>query len=303
MKKITAVFIILSFLVSLTALKLKNDTVIQELDFSSLTLAQAQELVTEKEKDGKLEKRLWQGIRLQQLLRDNGIKQYDQIKFTSVDNYLVRLSRDEIIANDPLIAIYLNGQRLEENCRLIIPDIPGMYWIRNINLIETEQNPQLDLPHTLFFAEPYLNQLTITTDPQPFIEVEGYYLTQLLQSLVPALSGQYLLISRDGISHLLDYDDYLAQAVLVKLESGYTLQSPQMPGGMWIKNIACIQKGETFIIFRSQFNDWQEIKSLTGWQNIPETIKVYQSGQNSLEVSTAFDLTQPEWQNALKMVW
>ncbi|MDP8220510.1 MAG: hypothetical protein P9X26_04145, partial [Candidatus Stygibacter frigidus] len=183
-----------------------------------------------------------------------------------------RLTQEEIEIHDPLIALYLNDEKLETN-RLIIPDMPGMYWISDIAIIQTESQAKLTQPHTLYFAEKLLAEVMLSNDPEPFIDVQGYYLPQLLQLAMPAMQGQYQLIGRDGISHLLDFNAYLAKAVLVKSESGYTLQSPQMPGGMWIKNIAYIQKGDVAILFRSQFASWEEVLGLTGWQEIPEEFK------------------------------
>jgi len=272
MKRLILLTILLSIFSSLMALTLKTAEQSYLLDTDDIYVAFPTEMATEKEKDGELIKRLWKGIKLEDILKKYNLTDYDQVKFSSDDNYQVRLTKEEIITHDPLIALYLNGEELEGN-RLIIPGMPGMYWISDVSLIETEVQAHFSLPGMFQFAEGYLDDLELIKNPEPFIDVEGYYLPQLLQMVMPSMEGQYLLIGRDGISHLLDFNDYLAKAVLVKSENGYILQSPQMPGGMWIKNLAYIQKGDIAIIFRSQFSSWEEVRTLTGWKVIPKEFK------------------------------
>ncbi|MCF7911518.1 MAG: molybdopterin-dependent oxidoreductase [Candidatus Cloacimonetes bacterium] len=272
MKRLTFLIILLGIFSSLMALTLKTSEQSNNLDVEALYMAVPSELVTEKEKDGEIFTRTWKGVKLTDLLKKYNLADYDLVKFSSDDNYLVRLTKAEISSHESLIALYLNGEKLEGN-RLIIPDMPGMYWISNISLIETEAQANLDLPSMFQFAEGYLDDFKLIQNPEPFVDVEGYYLPQLLQMVMPSMQGQYQLIGRDGISHLLDYNDYLAKAVLVKSESGYILQSPQMPGGMWIKDIAYIQKGDIAIIFRAQFSSWEEVKTLTGWWTVPKEFR------------------------------
>jgi len=272
MKKLILLTILLSIFSSLMALTLKTSEQSYPLDTDEIYVSFPTEMATEKEKDGDVIKRIWKGFRLEDLLKKYNQSDYDQVKFSSDDNYLVRLTKEEILSHNPLIALYLNGEELEGN-RLIIPEMPGMYWISDISLIETEVQAHLSMPGMLQFAEGYLDDLELIKNPEPFIDVEGYYLAQLLQEVMPSMQGQYQLIGRDGISHLLDFNDYLAKAVLVKTETGYMLQSPQMPGGMWIKNLAYIQKGDIAIIFRAQFSSWEEVSALTGWKVIPKEFR------------------------------
>ncbi|MDP8210139.1 MAG: hypothetical protein P9M05_04965 [Candidatus Stygibacter australis] len=302
MKKIIIFTILLGFLSSLCALTFRTADESLELDSAALYAVFPSELVTEKEEDGELVKRFWQGIKLSDLLKKFNQDNYDLVKFSSEDNYLVRLTKEEIITHDPLIALYLNEEKLTGN-RLVISDMPGMYWISDIRLIQTEIQARLSQPHTLYFAENYLADIKISADPEPFVNAEGYYLPQLLQLLMPSMEGQYQLTGRDGISNLLDFNDYLARAVLVKSETGYILQSPQMPGGMWIKNIAYIQKGDTAIIFRSQFKDWQEVQSLIEWQDLPQEFISLDSSKNYQNLSIELPLDQSDWDDVLKLSW
>ena len=303
MKKIILFFILSTLILSLGAVTLKTAKKSIELDIPALFAVQADEVTTEKEKDGKITLRHWQGVSLQRLLAQFHISKYEQVKFSSADNYLVRLTNDEILAHNPMIALRLNGEPMEENNRLVIPNMPAMYSIREVALIEIEQKPEMVMPRTIYFAELYLDQFTLTADPAPFKDVQGYYLPQLLQRLMPSLEGQYLLTGVDCISHLLDYNNYLAKAVLVKTESGFIMQSPQMPGGMWIKNLAYIQKGETAIIFRSQFADWQAVQTLTNWQNLPAEIKTIDGDSSQKNIATDLPLENTAWNDIQKLVW
>ena len=302
MKKLLIIYIILGLYITLSALTFKTAERSYELDAAALYAASPAEQVTEKEKDGEVIKRYWKGFKLKELLRKFDQVDCDLVKFSSQDNYLVRLTQEEIEIHDPLIALYLNDEKLESN-RLIIPDMPGMYWISDIALIQTESQATLSQPHILYFAENYLADLKLSNDPEPFIDVKGYYIPQLLQLVMPSMQGQYQLIGRDGISHLLDFNDYLAKAVLVKSENGYILQSSQMPGGMWIKNLAYIQKGDVAIIFRSQFASLEDVQDLTGWKEIPKEFKALNTLKASVNIASDLSLDHSDWDEVKKLSW
>lgn len=301
--KIKLLSLLLLAAYSLTALQIKPADDVMEITTEHLSLQNTEILTTQKQEDGITATRIWQGLNLRQLLAEHKITSYDQIIFTSDDNYLVRLTEAEILETDPILAFFLNDEKLEDAPRLVAANLAPMYWIRNITLIETESSPILMMPSTLFFAENHLSQLEIITEPHPFTKVKGYFLKQIIQPLMPTAQGQFLLIGKDGVSHRLDYAQYLQNAVLVHDNNGYILQSPDMPGGMWIKNIACIQRGETAIIFREQFSDWQELKELVEWNSLPDTINIHIFKKEPQNISTDLDFSHTIWQKADKLSW
>lgn len=260
------------------------------------------ELTTEKEKDGKSVPRNWNGIKLQTIFDKYDIPLQGVITFTSSDNYLVRLTAEEIAEFDPLIAFFCNSEPLSDNSRLVIPGKAAMFWIRDISTIKQELNKELQFPETVFIAEYILKYLDLITDPKPFKNVKGYYLTDFLQQVFPQLSGEYLLIGKDGTQHSLDYDEFLKQGVLVVENNCCSLQSPQMPGGMWLKNLAYIQKGNTAVVFHSLLDNWQELQNLLKWINLPAQMQLYLV--DSQKIITEFPpFSDAIWNNVQKIKW
>lgn len=297
MKKIIMT-LILSFLVlSLLAISLESKDQIINLDYSSLELKDMNILVTEKEKDGEVITRTWQGIKVEDILANHQINDYKRIAFIAPDNYLVHLTREEINQNHPLLAFYLNQEKLEDNSRLVISGMPAMYWIRDIDRIKVEYSEELGLPNTVFIAEQHLAKIDITENPIPFKDCQGFYFRQLVQTAFTDFEGEFLLIGKDGVSHTLDYQNFLAKAVLVKKDSGFMLQSPQMPGGMWVKDLAYIQMDEIGMIFISQFNQWQDIVNLRNWTDLPNEVKVYKSLSESEIISTNVKFSDPVYKD------
>lgn len=272
-----------------------------ELDYSQIELTQTKEITTKKEKDGETQKRVWKGIRLKEILKEYEIEHYKRLAFSSLDNYLVHLTKYEIDQHDPLIALFQDNKRLEDNNRLVIPEMPAMYWIRDIKEINVEYLEFPGFPDYIYFAENRLDQIEIHNNPTPFTEVKGYYFQEFIQNLIPQIQGEFRLFGRDGISHNLNYDKYLSKSVLIKTETGYMLQSTQMPGGMWIKDIAVIQKEKKAVIFRDQFDNWQEVSELSNWQDFPDKLEVYISNNDIREISTDTKFNDNIWQNIIRI--
>ncbi|MCF7920312.1 MAG: molybdopterin-dependent oxidoreductase [Candidatus Cloacimonetes bacterium] len=303
MKKLIAILLLLINFMGLTAIEAVSGEHRYQIDDSESDLSKLKKVITHKEKDGLDIEHVWHGISLECIKRDFKLGNDYTLVFISDDNYLARLTSEDINKYDPLLAFFMDGEKLEDNNRLIIPEMPSMYWVRNIKQIKVEDSPEFLRPDIVFLAEPVLTTIELTEEPEPFQKVSGYFFPQLLTEFFPELSGLYLLIGKDGITHQLEYEDYLSKAVLVKTDSGYILQSPQMPGGMWLKNIAYIQKDRTAIIFRSQFEKISEITSLANWKSEPLKVVIHYTGGIKQTVPVTIDFSQPEWDSALKFSW
>ncbi len=112
----------------------------------------------------------------------------------------------------------------------------------------------------MIIAESYLATHPLEKDPAPFKDVSGYTLHKFLNTLNIETTGKVEFGSTDGVSHICEYANYLRKAVLIKNESKYNLQSPQMPAGMWIKNISYIHFNDTVIVFINQYSQEQLLK-------------------------------------------
>lgn len=270
------------------------------IDLNKLQEYDRVELTTEREKRGEIIIDHWEGVPLREILHSHGLEAFDRLVFTAGDNYRIRLSAEEIENYDPIIALNRNDTELDkDSIRLVVPGMRDMFWIDGIITVETETYRELPLPDFIFFAEDLFSGIELLKDPEPFRKVEGFLFFDLIAQVYPSHNEEFFLAGRDGVSHRLDFDTYLRNAVLVSDEEGFHLRSPDMPAGMWIKSLAYIQMMDRAIIFRNEFADLSEVKELRNWDQMPD--KLITTGRESL--STDIDFSDPVWREAGLLRW
>ncbi|MFO7896970.1 MAG: hypothetical protein R6U84_08560 [Candidatus Cloacimonadales bacterium] len=301
MKKILFIGVLAMLISNLFALKLINAGSSIQIELADLESREQITYQTKIIKNDQPKNDDWRGIDLISLLEENEIKDYAQLKFYSEDNYMVRLSRAEIYANKPLIALERNGEKLPpEKIRLVVKNMRDMYWISDIAFVETESAFQLQLPRIIIFAEKIFQGLERVELP-PFKAASGYKFPALISSVFPP-SAPFYISGRDGVSHIYSYEEYLSEAVLIESDGKYDLKSVQMPGGMWIDDIAIIVVGETAIVFQNQFDNSRQIAELLGFGEYPAQLKARSKDATEiLDVATPF--AAEAWANIIKFSW
>ena len=258
---------------------------------------------TQREKDGEIKKDIWEGITVQSILAKFNIEKYDELKFTSDDNYMVRIKKADILKHNPILAFKRNGKKIpQEKIRLVIPGMRDMFWIQGVVYIETLNSIKMQFPHILFIAENILSKKDLQTELEPFIDVSGYHFSQLIEDVFPLMQEEILVIGKDGIQHLLDYQKYLKNAVLVANERTFNLQSPDMPAGMWIKDIAYIQQLDRAVFFISHFQDLNQIARLLDWQIIPAKIMIITVNKRQ-EINSNTGFNNYKWKEVEWIKW
>jgi len=274
MKKTIIFILIIGSVMSLMSLTIEHGTSSYELTWQQIKNFSPVQLKTEREKNGEIKNEDWLGSSLQAILKHFSITDFVKLQVAATDNYMVRLDFKEITEREPIIAYSLNGEQLdEENFRLIVPAKRDMFWIRNISRIIIEAKDQLDHPEIIFLAEKILQRKPLRTNPEPFEDVTGYYFNDIIEEVFPFSEGEYLLVAKDGIRHKLNYNNYLRKASLIMFDGNLDLQSPQMPAGMWIKDLIYIQKEETAIVFINEIKAWEELHKLLGWKENSEKLE------------------------------
>ncbi|NQV17084.1 MAG: molybdopterin-dependent oxidoreductase [Armatimonadetes bacterium] len=297
---------IILFLILIIFLKLSSITIIHqdhEYELKNFKQFESVEIQTFREKKSEKITENWQGIALVQILDKFQIEDYQELKFFSFDNYLIRLQKDDIFNYNPIIAIYRNGEKLpEDNLRLIVPGMRDMFWIQNLERIEIVINTDTSIPQTIFVAENILKNKPLRTNLKPFINVIGFKFYDLVVDVFPILQNEFLLIGKDGIRQKLDYETYLKDAILVFEDNDYNLKSPTMPAGMWIKNLSYIQNDERAILFIRKFESWIEIQKILDWQNLPEKMQIT-TDEKTVIINTHTRLKDSIWSEAIRLDW
>lgn len=281
---------ILFCIAELQALRVIHENNEYQLTLKEFSRYTQRSFTTQREKDGEIKKDIWEGITVLSLLAEFNIEKYDELKFTSDDNYMVRIKKTDILKHDPILAFKRNGKTLSpEKFRLVIPGMRDMFWIQGVVYIETLNSSKMPFPHTLFIAENILSKKDLQADLTPFVDVSGYHFPQLIEDVFPLIQEEILLMGKDGVQHLLDFQKYLKNAVLVANEGTFNLQSPDMPAGMWVKNIAYVQQFDRAIFFISHFEDLNQIAQLLDWQNIPAQITIITENEmREIDSNTSF---------------
>jgi len=296
MKKLTILTCIFIQIIELISMEIINNQKIYKLDINDLSNLPQIEVTTERQKDENIREDLWKGPALSEILTKYNITSYDQLKFTAIDNYMVRLEKQDIETDNPIIALQKNHRILaEEKVRLIVPSRRDMYWVMNIKQIEVLEYQQLTLPAIIYNGNYLLDGEPLTRDPEPFINCIGYRFDQILGDLFPSKTGDFLLVSYDGINHILDYEKYLSRAVLILEDDQLILKSPQMPAGMWLKDLIYIQNNEIAILITKRVNSISRVVKLMNWIDPPDQIKSSKAGElitNSL--NKTFDPSEVE---------
>ncbi len=270
------------------------------IDRAKLDSYEKVEIITHRNKDGEEKNDNWIGVKLTDILDEFDITNYDKLCFISSDDYLVRVSKEDILNNKSILALVRNGKPIkDENIRLVIPAIRDMFWIQDISIIKTETITDTPFPHTIYFAELVLNKTQIRDELPPFVKVTGYTFPEIMSQAFPFLKDEVLVVGKDGVKHSLDYDKYLKNAVLIEHDNSYDLKSPDMPAGMWIKDLAYVQIFDVAVIFQNHFTSLTDVNNILNWTSFPDEVILHfnekTEKQNSNEKFKTGNWSEAEW--------
>ncbi len=286
----------LSFL-SLNALELitpEGKTI--NFDNAELHKRETQELKTSREKDGVVRLNNWLGFRFDVWLKQQNYGSFNNIRFESSDKYMVSLSLAEFNEVESWIVLAQDGVPFEGNSlRLIFPTLREMQWIRDLKRIVLENFVPLPMPTKFMLMKPFLNTLTLQHEPKPFVNIDGWFFADILPQMCQSEQYQVVLYSRDGLKQNLNYPYHLEGAVLEKSSEGtYNLKSPQIPGGMWMKDIIYLQCNGVALIDQGSLNSLINLHKLLSWKPSTELSFSIHKAKETLKAGFADALAEPQ---------
>ncbi|MCL2064803.1 MAG: hypothetical protein FWG98_10610 [Candidatus Cloacimonetes bacterium] len=208
------------------------------------------EFITVRERNGVERTETWKGVRFLDVIRRwTHLRNWDY-ELLSTDGYLVRLNIQDLALYTPIIAFERNSIPLQEGrWRLVSQNMPEMYWIANITDIYERSEVVFEEPVRIWTHQTLLSQMRLYTNLEPFVEVQGYRFDDLFFTKDSPYFGHVRLVSKDGIEQLLPYPEYLKNAFLVIDNGVLSIKCPDMPTGMWLKDIMLIQTDGNIIFF------------------------------------------------------
>jgi hypothetical protein len=220
-----------------------NQGISHEYSYEQFFKIPAQEFSTSKEVDGETVINTWKGIRFDTWLKEQNLGDFAVIKFLSGDRYEVKFNKAEWDTLTCFLAHTGEGNIFpNEQLRIIFPHLRSMYWVRDVKRISLEHYKEIPIPVKFYSLAEFLSKQELVQDPKPFVKMKGYRFDDFVGKLSDLPIKDVVIYSRDGLIQTLVYPSQLAGAVLELTEEGtYNVKSPQIPGGMWMKNISYIQ--------------------------------------------------------------
>ena len=257
----------------------------------------------------------WKGIRFDNWLKENKLQDFSTIRFESDDRYMMSFEK---VAFDTTACWLIMESDKEifppENYRIIFPSLMQNHWVRNISRVVLEDFRPIPIPKRLFTMDltqksgsPTLMGMKLQNEPAPFVNIKGYFWDDLMKAMKAGKKADVVIFSADGFKLRLAYPTHLKGAVLELTEAGkLNLKSPQIPGGMWVKDIVYIQINSDAILQKASLNRLIDINKDFDWQLPTHTIAKLKYAKSSTTVSFATLLAEPErlddllWMQLLK---
>lgn len=261
------ILLLVSFSLQGFELVLKNG-VSGDFPNSSFTTLPREDLVTFRTREEGTRRDTWQGIRLDNWLRENDLRDWSVIRFESDDRYLVSFEQVAFDTTSCWLMMQQNGREFApEEYRVIFPNLTQNHWVRNISRIVLEDFRPLPLPKRIYPMQSLLAGLTLHENPQPFVNIRAYRFEEIMRALGSRRKAEVILWTSDGLKLNLEYPKHLQGAVLeLHPEGYYGLKSPQIPGGMWMKRIIYVQVNKRAMLDSSSFRKVIDLNGLLRWE-------------------------------------
>ena len=250
-----------------------SDGISHAFSFEYFRLQGIDQVTTTRHRDGRMQSEIWQGLRLDNWLMDNGFTRWQNIRFEAEDNYVINMHRAEFDSLQCWMVFQQGQTTLDSlNYRVIFPALRDLHWVRGVQRIILEDfNPML-MPQRLLIWEKEAQNLEVYDDPAPFVRVKAYALDDIIQGIMRLGRAEVVLVSSDGLRLRMEYPRHLGGAILEIGEGGaLNLKSAQIPGGLWLKDIMYIQADNLVLITAKGLAQLVELSLLLGWELTPES--------------------------------
>jgi len=269
---------------------------IHEYPYDLFFKLQAQEFHTSKELDKETVINTWKGIRFDSWLKEQKLGDFALIRFKSGDRYEVSFNKAEWDTLTCYLAYSAEGKIFpKEQLRIIFPHLRSMHWVRDVQQISLENAKELPMPVRFISWHDFFSSQKLLKDPNPFKNIEGYPLDSFIADLSDAPVKDVVLYSSDGLIQNLSYPSQLGGAVLERAANGsFHLKSPQIPGGMWMKDLVYLQVDHLAIINTNASAALIPLAKTLNWQINPEsTVNLYYSNDMEDELILGDALAEP----------
>jgi hypothetical protein len=232
------------------------------------------------------------GVPLKEVLRSKGLELYsfNSVRPVSGDGYSIEIPQDILLKREVLLAYKINGEPINEKSkpvRIVVPDERAMYWARNVVKIELlNKRETVEIGKIVFLETAYKN-----LEQAKYMYQDSYDPAVKVKDILSAFGGQnegeLYFVSGDGLKRTETFENALVSHIKIAGISSPLFLSPDLPGGMFIKEIVSFKNDDVCFFSLESFQKMTE--STDGPMNVSKIIKNTELGENENYLITTLD--------------
>lgn len=224
------------------------------------------------------------GCLLEDVLQQQGksVKDYSTIRFSARDGYSIAVPPDILKNRSIILAYRIDGKSPDEEnrpVRVVIPGERAMYWVRMLERIDLETGAEQTPVKKVIFLE-----TAVKTLPQE--ELKDFDSTDKAvktKDLVNAYAGSdkisnVFITAGDGLHKNETGSNFLSAYIKITGKEAPKFLAPHLPQGMHIRDLLCINYGETSFLAYSQGKKVLPPQTLEGQSGIALSDVIKQTG-------------------------
>jgi DMSO/TMAO reductase YedYZ molybdopterin-dependent catalytic subunit len=208
------------------------------------------------------------GVLLEDVLNNYigiGMSDIYSIRFTAGDGYAIEIPPEIVQKREIILAYEMDGEPLEEKSkpfRAVIPDERTMYWVKNLAEIELIEGHVINKVTGIVFIES-LTKVLATEDYDYYGSIDrAIPAADLLMEFREEDEQDFIIIvSSDGLEKNEDKEIFKGGFLKIDGEDSPAFLDPEIPKGMWLKDIFAIFYGQTAYI--------SAVQSIEMFENTP----------------------------------
>ena len=232
------------------------------------------------------------GVPLMKVLKAQGIEpvSFSSVRPVSGDGYSIEIPEDILKKREILLAYKIDGEPINDKSkpvRIIVPDERAMYWARNVVKIELLDKRETVETEQIVFLETAYKNLEKTKNMYQDSFDPAVKISDLLSNSGSTSYNELYCVSGDGLERTETRENALVSLIKISGKASPLFLSPDLPGGMFIKEIALFKHDDICFISLESFQNTTE--STDGSLNINEVMNKTEIGESEVYQITSLD--------------
>ena len=195
------------------------------------------------------------GVLLEDLLKEYltiSLSDIYSIRFTAGDGYAIEVPPEIVQEREVILAYEMYGKPLEEKkkpLRAVIPDERTMYWVGNLIEIELIEGHDIKEITGIVFIDSLVKVLKIQDYDYYGSNDRAVLTADLLMEFREKQEQDFIImLSSDGLEKNEEKEIFKDGYLKITGDGAPAFLDPELPNGMWVKNIFAIFYGQTAYI-------------------------------------------------------